>query len=90
LPYPQKGKVRQDKPDSAARTHKKGSIMQPKHTQTRFLVGDVVATRGALQSMAEASQDPSQFVQRHRRGDWGDMSDDNKRENEFSVVMPAL
>jgi hypothetical protein len=45
----------------------------------------MVATPGALEALAAAGQDAIEFLYRHKQGDWGDLSDDDKRENEFSV-----
>jgi hypothetical protein len=35
--------------------------------------------------MQEAGQDPRALLQRHQYGDWGDMVEEDKRENDFSV-----
>ena len=52
----------------------------------RFLLGRIVATRGALRALQEAGQAPAEFLERHVEGDWGDAIDDeDKQENEFSV-----
>jgi hypothetical protein len=45
----------------------------------------MVATPGALEALQEAGQDATEFIHRHQRGDWGDLSEADKRENEFSV-----
>ena len=52
---------------------------------SRFPLGQTVATPGALEAMAAANQQPYEFLNRHMVGDWGDLSEDDKRENEFSV-----
>ena len=51
----------------------------------RFSLGQLVATPGALEALAAAGQDPMAFVQRHQAGDWGDVSDADKQENELSL-----
>jgi hypothetical protein len=53
--------------------------------QARFSLGRVVATPGALEALAEAGQSAIEFIRRHQSGDWGCLSDEDKRENEFSV-----
>ena len=53
--------------------------------QARFPLGRVVATPGALEALAEAGQSAIKFIRRHQVGDWGDLPDEDKRENEFSV-----
>jgi hypothetical protein len=44
-----------------------------------------VATPGALAALNRAGQDPGEFLTRHVTGDWGDLSDEDKEENELSV-----
>ncbi len=51
----------------------------------KFTVGQIVATRGALQALAAAGQSPMAFVQRHQSGDWGEVNDEDRQENECSV-----
>jgi hypothetical protein len=52
---------------------------------TRFQLGRMVLTPGAIEALAAAGQDATEFLSRHRTGDWGDLSEEDKRENEFSV-----
>ena len=54
-------------------------------TQQRFPLGQTFATPGALEALSEPGQDAAQFLLRHQSGDWGNLSDDDKQENEFSV-----
>lgn len=51
----------------------------------RFPLGAVVATPGAMEALQAACQQPIEFIRRHAAGDWGDMADEDKVENEFSV-----
>jgi hypothetical protein len=51
----------------------------------RFSLGRVVATPGALKALGEANQKPFEFLERHQTGDWGELCEEDKRENEFSV-----
>jgi hypothetical protein len=51
----------------------------------RFELGRVVATPGALRALERAEQLPAEFLDRHVNGDWGDVPDEDKQENEFSV-----
>ena len=53
--------------------------------QPRFSLGQVVATPGALQAFEKAHQTPNEFIIRHVVGDWGDLAEEDKAENEFSV-----
>ncbi len=52
----------------------------------KFSLGRIVATPGALQALEEANQNPFEFLERHQAGDWGELCEDDKRENEFSVT----
>ena len=51
----------------------------------RFPLGQLVATPGALESLDEAQQSPLELLVRHGRGDWGDLEEEDKQENEFSI-----
>jgi hypothetical protein len=51
----------------------------------KFPLGRVVATPGALEALASAEQSPLEFLQRHASGDWGELDDADRRENEFSL-----
>jgi hypothetical protein len=50
-----------------------------------FSLGQVVATPGALRTMEEAGQDPLELLSRHVTGDWGDLVEEDRKENELSV-----
>ena len=52
---------------------------------TRFRLGQTCMTRGAQAALEEAGQSPSEFLRRHSEGDWGELSDEDRKENEFSV-----
>ena len=53
--------------------------------QPRFSLGQIVATPGALELLQQAERDPAEFIARHIVGDWGDLEDEDKQENELSV-----
>ena len=50
-----------------------------------FSLGRIVATPGALRTLEKAEQQPAEFLDRHVNGDWGEVLEEDKRENEFSV-----
>ena len=52
----------------------------------RFPLGQVVATPGALRAIEGARQSPEEFIRRHAAGDWGELSEDDRLENERSLV----
>jgi hypothetical protein len=54
--------------------------------EAKFLLGQLVATPGALHALEEAGQSPLEFLSRHQSGDWGELTEEDKKENEFSVL----
>ena len=51
-----------------------------------FQLGAVVMTQGAKRLMEELELDPAHYLARHVTGDWGDLSADDKKENDYSVA----
>jgi hypothetical protein len=51
-----------------------------------FELGQVVATPGGLTALEEAGQSAGELLSRHATGDWGDLSDEDRQENEFSLA----
>lgn len=50
-----------------------------------FPIGRVVATPGALAALEAAGELPYHYLARHIRGDWGEIPDDDRKENELSL-----
>ena len=50
-----------------------------------FSPGAIVATPGALAAFEEAREDPSAYLRRHLSGDWGDVDEFDKLQNEERV-----
>ena len=48
-----------------------------------FQSGQIVATRGALSVLSR--EDIMKALRRHLSGDWGDLSTEDKQENDFAV-----
>ncbi len=51
----------------------------------RFALGQIVATPGSLRALQKAEQSPAAFLDRHVQGDWGELCDEDKKENEVSL-----
>jgi hypothetical protein len=51
----------------------------------KFSLGRVVATPGVLEAFTASGQSPLDFLQRHLTGDWGELDENDVRENELSV-----
>ena len=52
----------------------------------RFQLGQIVATPGALSAIADAGQQPAEFLARHVMGDWGELDDDDKNSNDAAIA----
>ncbi len=50
-----------------------------------FPLGQVVATPGALKLLQEVGEDPLYLLARHRSGDWRDLDEHDRCENELSL-----
>ena len=50
-----------------------------------FSLGQIVSTPGALDALARANQQPHDFLNRHATGDWGELGDEDKAENKYSL-----
>ena len=59
--------------------------MTPFSLSPRFELGHIVATPGAIETMERRGIDGLRLLGRHVSGDWGDLEEEDKRENEFSV-----
>ncbi len=51
----------------------------------KFPFGKLVATPGALDALERTGQSPLEFLSRHASGDWGEVCEADKKENDFSV-----
>ena len=53
---------------------------------TKFSLGQVVSTPGALEAVEKTGQSPTEFLARHAAGDGGDLCDEDKRTNEEALL----
>ena len=51
----------------------------------KFNPGAVVATPGVLEAFTASGESPLDFLKRHLAGDWGELSENDARENELSL-----
>ena len=56
--------------------------MQQLSKQPAFELGQIVATRGALAALKKAGQQPGEFLTRHVNREWGDLSHEDRKEND--------
>jgi hypothetical protein len=72
--------------ESKGQIHKKEiSEMQKTERKPLFDLGQLVATPGALAALEKTGQNAMEFLSRHVRGDWGDILEEDKKENQFSL-----
>ncbi len=51
----------------------------------KFEPGQIVATPGALEAFRASGDDPLAYLIRHIAGDWGDVDEHDRKENELSL-----
>ena len=51
----------------------------------KFSLGTLVATPAALEALRDSDEEPSFFIGRHARGDWGVVSESDARDNDLAV-----
>ncbi len=59
-------------------------MQQTKRTPL-FDLGQLVATPGALAALEKAGQNAMDFLSRHVTGNWGELSEEDRTENQFSL-----
>jgi hypothetical protein len=52
----------------------------------KFAFGTVVVTPGALDALAVTAESPAKFLRRHIAGDWGELDEADRQENETSLA----
>lgn len=61
------------------------NLPSTQHTGSRFKLGRIFATPAALEVIADARISIVDLLIRHMRGDWGDLSESDRQQNELSV-----
>jgi hypothetical protein len=59
--------------------------MSEQQKQPVFELGQVVATPGALAALQEANQPAIDFAMRHQSGDWGELDEFDKQQNNLAL-----
>jgi hypothetical protein len=52
----------------------------------KFPLGHIVATPGALEAISAPGEAVLDYLERHLAGDWGDVCEEDRQENERSLV----
>jgi len=61
----------------------------PHHVGPRFRLGRILATPAAVEVLADAKVSIVDLLCRHVRGDWGDLAESDRQQNERSVEVGA-
>lgn len=59
--------------------------MQKTGRKPLFDLGQLVATPGALAALEKTGQTPMDFLARHATGDWGELPEEDRAENQISL-----
>lgn len=59
------------------------------HRRLLFPVGALIFSQGVDRLMREGRLDPMPYLQRHIRGDWGEVTDDKWQENNAALKSGA-
>ena len=54
-------------------------------SQARFSPGQVVMTAGVDELVRQGRLNPTPYLRRHLHGDWGDLSDSDRRQNDAAL-----
>jgi hypothetical protein len=54
--------------------------------KSKFPMGQIVGTPGALSALSEAGQSPMEFLSRHQQGDWGEVCKEDWDANDAALV----
>ena len=59
--------------------------MQQLSKKPAFELGQIVATPGALAALKKSGQQPGEFLTRHVNREWGDLDEEDRKENDYSL-----
>lgn len=71
--------------DEAFKPCRLSEVQAAERGERKFPLGQLVATPGAVEAFTRNNQEPTEFLRRHWRGDWGELDQEDIAENEFSL-----
>src|SRR5437867_1570391 len=83
------GQQRTAKKKKTGKARKKLGSIGANHAMVetvKFDLGQLLITPGALDALTRNSTDEGPYLLRHQSGDWGDLSEIDKRVNDFSLL----
>lgn len=60
-------------------------MVDPTSMKPLFTLGQIYATPGAVEAFRKSGDNPFYFLFLHVTGDWGDLDEEDKAENDLSV-----
>ncbi len=60
-------------------------LSQATNGRPKFRLGQVVATPGAMEALEQSGQTPAFFLDRHARGDWGLVGQEDSQANDDAL-----
>jgi hypothetical protein len=72
--------------DKAFTPRRLSAVLTQERGDRKFPLGQLVATPGAGAALDATGENPTTFLRRHWRGDWGDVDEHDRAENELSLV----
>jgi hypothetical protein len=57
------------------------------NNRPKFLLGQLVATPGALEALQDSGQSPAEFIARHVQADWGEVCAGDGKLNDEALVI---
>jgi hypothetical protein len=64
--------------------------MQSITARPLFSLGQIVGTPTALSALAKSGETPGTFLSRHITGDWGEIPDEDRKENQLEKGFRLL
>jgi hypothetical protein len=61
------------------------SPLKPAPFRARLTLGRLFATPAALEALRDANVSVSDLLARHLNGDWGDLTEDDRRQNDLAL-----
>ncbi|WP_051980601.1 hypothetical protein [Burkholderia sp. 9120] len=61
------------------------SALRPALFRARLILGRLLASPAALEALRDANVSVSDLLTRHLNGDWGDLTEDDRRQNDLAL-----
>ena len=62
-------------------------IKKISQSKMSFHIGQIVATPAALDALEKAGQNSAEFLDRHTKGDWGEVGEEDSKSNDEALKI---